>query len=398
VTKPRAKGTGTIFKPKGSRFYWIAYMSGGKRHFEGTGSERKGDAQDLLTARLGDVSKGIAVTPKMGRTTFANGLKAVVNDLRMNGRDSVLCPRCKVACCGVEGHGNHIQRQIDKHILYRPATADAPERGYFKPDRRMSTITTSDLTAYVAHRLSQGAAAASVNHELATIRRAFRLAVRGGELAHMPHVPMLTLHNTRQGFFEREQFEAVRGALPEALRGIVTFAYITGWRVQSEVLPLQWAQVDRRAQIVRLEVGTTKNDKGRTLPYGLLPELIAVLDAQWQEHERLQAAGIICPFVFSREGKQIREFRGAWKKACTTAECPAKLLHDFRRTAVRNLTRAGVPEQQAMAVTGHKTRSVFDRYDIVNEADLRSALGKLAAPTAPAPRKGQLKRFGRQAR
>jgi hypothetical protein len=164
VTKARAKGTGTIFKPKGSRFWWVAYTSGGKRHFEGTKSERKKDAQDLLTSRLGDVGRGIAVTPKMGKKTLGAGLTAVINDLRMNGKASVVCDRCKVASCGVEGHSNLIQRQIEKHILFRPATAEKPECGYFNPDRLMSTIATSDLTAYVAHRLAQGAAAASVNH------------------------------------------------------------------------------------------------------------------------------------------------------------------------------------------------------------------------------------------
>jgi hypothetical protein len=78
-----------------------------------------------------------------------------------------------------------------------------------------------------------------------------------------------------------------------------------------------------------------------------------------------------------------------WAAACATAQCPNRILHDFRRTAARNLIRAGVAEQQAMGITGHRTRSVFDRYDIVREDDLRSALGALAAvkPT-PKARKG----------
>lgn len=94
--------------------------------------------------------------------------------------------------------------------------------------------------------------------ELAIIKRAFSLAVGGGELLSKPKIPMLKLSNVRTGFFETDQFEAVRKALPEELRGIVTLAYWTGWRVKSEILPLQWSQVDRTAQIVRLEVGSTK--------------------------------------------------------------------------------------------------------------------------------------------
>jgi integrase len=137
--------------------------------------------------------------------------------------------------------------------------------------------------------------------------------------------------------------------------------------------------MDRTPKTVRLEVGTTKNKEARVLPYALLPELVDVIDTAWTEHERLQTAGTICPYVFHREGQRIKDFRKAFETACTTAGCPDKIPHDMRRTAVRNLVRAGVPEKQAMGITGHKTRSVFDRYDIVVEDDLRTALGKLDA-------------------
>lgn len=140
--------------------------------------------------------------------------------------------------------------------------------------------------------------------------------------------------------------------------------------------------MDREAQTVRLDPGRTKNAEGRTFPYGLLPELVTLLTDQWTEHERLKRADVICPFVFPRSsGKAIRVFRTAWERACTAAGVPGRIPHDFRRTAVRNLVRAGVPEKTAMQLTGHKTRSVFDRYDIVNEADLREAVGKLAGVT-----------------
>lgn len=106
-----------------------------------------------------------------------------------------------------------------------------------------------------------------------------------------------------------------------------------------------------------------------------------MLEQQRQERDRLAAEGMICPYVYHRGGKVIKEFRNAWMSACKAAGYPGMLLHDFRRTAVRNLVRAGVPEKISMAITRHKTPSVFDRYDIVSTDDLRNALGKLGDPT-----------------
>ena len=145
----------------------------------------------------------------------------------------------------------------------------------------------------------------------------------------------------------------------------------------SEVLPLKWAQVNRTDQTIRLEPHTTKNAEARTLPYDLLPELVDVIEHQWTEHKRLQAEGVLCPYVFNRQGERIKDIRKAWQTACVAAGCPGRIPHDFRRTAVRNLVRAGVPERVAMKLTGHKTRSVFDRYDITSPGDLRDAARKL---------------------
>ena len=143
-------------------------------------------------------------------------------------------------------------------------------------------------------------------------------------------------------------------------------------------------------KVIRLEPGTTKNSEGRTFPYGNLSELDEVIEARWQAHERLKAKGTICPYVFHRHGTQIRDFRSAWKTATTAAACPGCITHDFRRTAARNLVWAGVPEKTAMLLTGHKTRSVFDRSDIVKEQDLREAVSKLAS------RSGQYRDSGRK--
>jgi integrase len=131
--------------------------------------------------------------------------------------------------------------------------------------------------------------------------------------------------------------------------------------------------------VVRLEPGVAKNREGRTLPYGALPDLVDVIEGAWREHKRLASSGVLCPYVFQRDGAPIKNFRKSWATATKKAGLPGILVHDLRRSAVRNLSRAGVPDTVAMKVSGHKTRSVFDRYNIVSEADLRDAMGKLAA-------------------
>jgi integrase len=355
----------------GSRVWWIRYYRNGRRHEESSGSTRKSDAERLLRLREGAIAKGEAVSAEVGRLTFDQAAADVVRDYRFNGKRTL----------------GHLERRLNLHLLP------------FFGGRRLASIDTAAVRAYCEHRQDQGAANGTINRELTVLKRAFKLAEQAGKVLHRPYVPMLREADPRSGFFERTEFEDVRAALPEHLRGVATFAYLTGWRVPSEILPLRWRQVDRPAKVIRLEPGTTKNREARTLPYGSLPELVDVVETAWREHERLARAGTLCPYVFHhRGGQRIGAFRKAWETACRRAGVPGRLLHDFRRTAVRNLVRAGVPDTVAMAITGHKTRSVFDRYNITAEADLRDALAKLSSSvrdSAMGKEKGKMAESGR---
>jgi integrase len=199
----------------------------------------------------------------------------------------------------------------------------------------------------------------------------FTLAPQAGKVAQRPHIPRVHISNTRSGFFEEPEFRAVLAQLPDYLQPAMTFCYLTGWR-KSEVLGLKWSQVDFRAQEVRLEPGTTKNDEGRTFPFSVYPPLAELIYAQ-----RERTAKHI-EWVFHHNGRRILDYRGAWLKACAEAKLPGKLVHDFRRTAVRNLERASVPRSVAMKLTGHKTEAIYRRYAIVSPADLNAGVEKLA--------------------
>ena len=224
-------------------------------------------------------------------------------------------------------------------------------------------------------RLEEGAENATVNRELAALKRIFNLGAKQTppKVDRVPFIPMLKENNVRKGFFEEGEFQALRSALPSYLQGFVTFAYKTGWRV-SEIGGLTWSQVDLANGIVRLEAGQTKNDEGRTVH--LDDELREVFQTQWDARKNREK---LTPYVFVNESgtDRIKDFRGAWATACEDAKIGKRLFHDFRRTAVRNMVRAGIPERVAMMVSGHKTRSVFERYNIVSDTDLKLASQKM---------------------
>ena len=298
-----------------------------------------------------------------------------------------------------------------KAIKTAEGRADRIEAAFGR--RRATELTTRDFTAYrkqrretpIKNRLPGGATVnrataiknrfpsdATVNREFQVLKRAFNLGYRHDPplVTRVPHIPMAAEPPPRIGFFEHDAFEALRGAFPGGAKGdhlkvALTIGYYSAMRV-SEVLALRWERVEFDRRIIRLEPGTTKNDEGREVP--IIPALYDVLD-QWRRVTLTRHPQ--CPWVIHRAGQAVSSIKTGWNSAVkrlglVNAKGEPLTFHDLRRTAVRNMIRAGIPEVVAMRISGHKTRSVFDWYNIVSKADLEDAATRMAQFAAAQPR------------
>lgn len=238
---------------------------------------------------------------------------------------------------------------------------------------RVADLTTAAIESFIEERLEGGLAQATVNRETGALKQAINLARKRGVVSpvNIPYIPMLREDNARQGFFEQDEFDAVVKNLPEPVNDIVRFAYHSGWR-KGEIFPLRWDAVDRGAREVRL--ATSKNGRGRVLP--LVDELWELIQRCWAAREYARPGGTVglSEYVFHRRGHPCKDIGKSWKAACASADVSGKLFHDLRRTAVRNMIRAGVPQAVAMAISGHRTVSMFIRYNVSSEDDKREAL------------------------
>ena len=191
------------------------------------------------------------------------------------------------------------------------------------------------------------------------------LAVHWGWLDTVPGFPDRLRENPpRQGFFEHPEYLAVRAHLPAPWQDILDLAYYSGWRKQ-EILGLTWDEIDEAGGVIRLSPARSKTLVGRILP--ISPPIADALNRRRARRDPDS------PLVFHRDGIPVRRWRTAWRTACQAAGVPTRFLHDCRRTAARNLIRASVPERVAMLLTGHKSRAIFDRYNIIHEQELLDA-------------------------
>jgi len=333
------------------RFWWIKYYVDGRPIRESAKTDKETEARKLLKLREGAAAEGNVLIPRVHRLRVEHLLRDFLNDYSVNGK-----------------------RSLDK------ARRSARRLNAALGPRRAASLTTADIRAYIAGRQAESAANATINRELAALKRAFSLAIANQTLRFRPFVPMLTESNIRTGFLADGELDALAKVLPSSLRPVLLFAAFSGWR-KREVLGLRWSNVDLDRGVVRLEPGVSKAGEGREVY--LTPEMLSVFRAIRDLTARLERdQERIVPWVFHRNGKPVRNFDGAWQVARVQAGMPWLLFHDLRRTAIRNMVRAGIPERVAMQISGHKTRSIFDRYHIVSEGDLKEAARKLSVSRA----------------
>jgi integrase len=321
--------------------WWIQYYVHGALVRVTTGFTEKADAENVLKQRIGEAAAGRHVGPE--RATIADLCQLVIED-------------------------NHLRKLRDaQHVEWRCKSHIEPLLGRLLASR----FGPTQVRQYVAQRRAAGAADATINRELGIVRRGLQLGYEADPplVQRIPIIHRLEEDNVRQGFLEPDQYEKLLGELPANLKALFVCGYHTGAR-KNELRQIQWPQVDFEAGLIRLSAGQTKNKRARTLPiYGDM--------RRWLEHQRKTCpAG--CLWVFhGAHGCPVDNHLNGWAEACKRAGVPGLLFHDLRRSAVRNMKRAGIQDVEAMRISGHRTRAVFDRYNIVDEADLQVAAEKL---------------------
>ena len=241
--------------------------------------------------------------------------------------------------------------------------------------RRCATLTQRDVDNYRVARLAEKTkrggkpAIGTLNREVALLKRLLSYAVKCGDLDRNPlqGVGLLEEDNTRDVIVSEAQLQQLVAAAAPVFRPLVIVAYDSGMR-RSEVTQLQWRQVDLKAGVIRLQAEDTKTHTARDV--FLTARAKAALEGLARS-----TSGYV--FVNPKTNKPWTDIRKQFRKACKDAKLPGVWFHDLRRSFVTNARRRGVAESVVMKLSGHRTREVFARYNIIDDSDLRSAVAMM---------------------
>ena len=335
------KGQGSLFKDARSPYWQMSYWNGWRQVRESSRTSERKEALDLLSRRITELNryKREGVGPEQIKIDVL--LALLIDEYRRQDKADLYVTELRVA----------------RHL--------SPAFGQTKACK----LTSSRIREYIEER-KEKAANATINRELSILRRAYNLgALEDPPLVYsVPRIPRLKEDNVREGFLENHQYRTILNLLPDALKPLFVVAYHLGMR-KGELLSLRRDWVDLQEGLIFVNGRVTKNGKPKTAPiYG---EMSAWLDMSMTRCSVISPKGKFL-FIWD-DGNPIRDFRKAWENACELAGLSGLLFHDLRRTAVRNMVRAGVPEKIAMAVSGHKTASMLWRYNITDTRDIIEA-------------------------
>ncbi|HTB11118.1 MAG TPA: site-specific integrase [Bryobacteraceae bacterium] len=334
----KTNGAGSIYQR--GNIWWVQVYIDGKPVIRSSKSSKKADAVKLRNQLLAKKERG----------ELPGGApeKVLIGELL----DDVLKSDIKESTRYIWG------KVVEKNI--RP----------FFGKLRARRLSTDHMDQYREKRKAEGRSDATVNRELSILRTAFHNArKRTPPKVHItPYFPMVQETTVRKGFLSDQQYAALRDALAEELKALFITGYITGIR-KGELLAVTWPQVDFEGRLITLEYGETKNQEARSVPI-ISGDMFNALTTAKQKRDECWPQS---PWVFSRRGEVIKDFRWAWEEACKAAGVPDLNFHDLRRTAVRNMRRAGIPQVIRMKISGHKTDSMERRYNIVDAEDLANA-------------------------
>ncbi len=334
----RARGLGRIF-PRGAIWH-IAYCRNGVEIRESANTTDEVKARKLLNQRIEEAKRPEFVGPAEKRLTLDTLQAKIEADYR-----------------------RHERRSLDTVKYCLKAVKE-----HFKYDR-LAHITPRRIEEYQTARLAEGMSRATVNREVRYLLHGFKLLFDAHEISTFPRVKLLEGENIREGFVNAADFEAIAVRIEDQdTRDIVEFLYRSAWR-SGEAKSLTWDKVDLTDWVIRLSRKNEKTKRPRTL--ALVGELRAIIE------RRQQRRFLNCALVFHRAGKAIKRFDRAFKSACKKEGFAELVVHDMRRSAIRNFTKAGLSPSEGMSISGHRTDSIYRRYNIIDEEMQRRSLERV---------------------